>query len=53
MLRPRPSFRLGWEQEGGHLMSGTAGATQVIIHIIFILMNFPCCSENQIMAVKL
>jgi len=52
MLHPCPRFRLGWEQEGGRLVSGVAGAIRASVHVIFTLKHFPCCSENQIMAVK-
>lgn len=46
MLHPHPGFRLGWEQEGGHLIAGTAGDIWGLICITFIWKNFPSCSEN-------
>lgn len=46
MLHPRPGFRLGWEQEGRHLIAGTAGDIWGLICTTFIWKNFPSCSEK-------
>lgn len=52
MLSLCPGFRLGWEQDGRYRTAGMASTIRVIIHNIFILKNFLCCSENKIMAIK-
>lgn len=49
---PVSQLQAGVGAGGGHLISGTASAIRAIVHINEI-KNFSCCSENQIIAVKL